>query len=54
MKNKEKELETFTLDTIKDEFIGEVGTTKRTLYEQKLQMEILNDFIKKSDLKAKN
>jgi plasmid maintenance system antidote protein VapI len=47
MKNKEKELEMFSFDQIKDEFIGEVGTEKRSLYEQELQMEILGDLIKK-------
>jgi HTH-type transcriptional regulator/antitoxin HipB len=47
MKNKENELEMFSFDDIKDEFIGEVGTEKRTLYEQELQMEILGDLIKK-------
>jgi len=47
MKNKEKELEMFSFDEIKDEFIGEVGTEKRTLYEQELQMEILGNLIKK-------
>ena len=47
MKNKEKELEMFSFDEIKDEFIGEVGTEKRSLYEQELQMEILGDLIKK-------
>ena len=45
--NKENELEMFSFDKIKDEFIGEVGTEKRTLYEQELQMEILGDLIKK-------
>lgn len=47
MKNKENELEMFSFEEIKDEFIGEVGTEKRTLYEQELQMEILGDLIKK-------
>ncbi len=47
MKNKDKELEMFTLDQIKDEFIGEVGSEKRTLYEQELQMEIIGDLIRK-------
>lgn len=46
MKNKEKKLEIFSFDEIKDEFIGAVGTVKRTLYEQELQMEILSDLIK--------
>ncbi len=46
MKNKE-ELEMFSFDEIKNEFIGEAGTEKRILYEQELQMEILGDLIKK-------
>ena len=53
MKNEDKELEMFTLDQIKDEFIGEIGTEKRTLYEQELQMEILGDLIKKVRLERK-
>ena len=51
MKNNKKELEIFTFDQIKDEFIGEVGTVKRSLYEQQLQMEILGDLIKKVRIK---
>jgi HTH-type transcriptional regulator/antitoxin HipB len=47
MKNKEKELEMFTFDQIKNEFIGETGSVKRTLYEQELQIEIIGDLIKK-------
>lgn len=47
MKNKEKDLEMFSFDQIKDEFIGETGTVKRTLYEQELQMEMIGDLIKK-------
>jgi DNA-binding XRE family transcriptional regulator len=47
MKNKEKELEMFPFDQIKNEFIGEIGSVKRTLYEQELQMEIIGDLIKK-------
>ena len=42
-----KELKLFTLDEIKNEFIGEKGTEKRNLYEQELQLEILGDLIKK-------
>ena len=44
---KSNELEMFTLDEIKNEFIGEKGTEKRNLYEQELQLEILGDLIKK-------
>ena len=41
------ELRLFTLDQIKDEFIGEKGTDKRNLYEHELQLEVLGDLIKK-------
>ena len=47
MENKEKDLEMFSFDQIKDEFIGETGTVKRTLYEQELQMEMIGELIKK-------
>lgn len=47
MKNNEKELEMFSFEEIKNEFIGEVGTAKRTIYEQELQLDILGDLIKK-------
>ena len=47
MRSKNKELEMFTLDQIKDEFIGEMGTEKRTLYEQELQLEMMGEMIKK-------
>ncbi len=53
MENEDKDLEMFTLDQIKDEFIGEIGTEKRTLYEQELQIEILGDLIKKVRLERK-
>ena len=42
-----KELKMFTLDQIKDEFIGVKGTEKRNIYEQELQLEVLGDLIKK-------
>ncbi|NBR13583.1 MAG: XRE family transcriptional regulator [Crocinitomicaceae bacterium] len=47
MKNNVKELEMFSFEEIKNEFIGEVGTAKRIVYEQELQLEILGDLIKK-------
>ncbi len=47
MKNKEKELEIFTFDQIKNEFIGETGSVKRTLYESRTSNEIIGDLIKK-------
>ena len=45
MATKNKGLEMFTLDQIKDEFIGEEGTEKRAQYEQELQLEILDEMI---------
>ena len=36
----------YTLDEIKDEFVGKRGTQKRDLYEQELQLEVLGDMIK--------
>ena len=36
----------YTLDEIKDEFIGKPGTAKRDKYEQELQLEVLGDMIK--------
>lgn len=44
---KKDQLEMYTLDQIKDEFIGEKGTEKREVYEQELQLEVLGDLIKK-------
>ncbi len=46
MATKNRELEMFTLDQIKDEFIGEAGTEKRTRYEQELQLEVLGEMIR--------
>ena len=47
MTKRNKELEMFTFDQIKNEFIGEIGTEKRTRYEQELQAEILGEMIRK-------
>ncbi len=47
MGTKNKELEMFTFDQIKDEFIGEIETEKRTQYEQELQLEVLGEMIRK-------
>ena len=47
MANKNKELEMFTFEQIKDEFIGEAGSEKRIQYEQELQLEILGEMIRK-------
>lgn len=53
MTNKNKELEMFTFDQIKDEFIGETGTEKRIQYEQELQLEVLGEMIRKVRLERK-
>ena len=42
-----KELQVFTFDQIKDEFIGTKETVNRQVYEQELQLEVLGDLIKK-------
>ena len=47
MAQKNKKLEMFSFDQIKNEFIGEIGTEKRTLYEQELQLEIMGAMIRK-------
>lgn len=47
MATKDKELEMYTFDQIKDEFIGEIGTEKRTQYEQELQLELVGEMIRK-------
>lgn len=47
MKTYNNKLEMFTLDQIKDEFIGKIGTEKRKIYEQELQLEVLGEMIKK-------
>lgn len=50
MATKNKELEMFTLDQIKDEFIGESDTEKRVQYEQELQLEMMGEMIRKARL----
>jgi HTH-type transcriptional regulator/antitoxin HipB len=44
---KNKKIEIFTFDQIKDEFIGEFGSEKRNLYEQELQLELMGEMIRK-------
>ena len=51
MVKKNKALEMFTLDQIKDEFIGKTGTERRTRYEQELQLELMGEMIRKVRLK---
>lgn len=50
MATKNKELKMFSFDQIKDEFIGEIGSEERTLYEQELQLEVMGEMIRKVGL----
>jgi HTH-type transcriptional regulator/antitoxin HipB len=43
----------YTLDEVKDEFIGKPGTPNLDRYEQELQMEVLGQVIKKVRLERK-
>jgi len=43
---KTNELKTYTLNEIKNEFIGDVGTNKREEYEYELRMDVLGKMIK--------
>lgn len=45
MATKDK-MKLYTMDQVKDKFIGKRGTAKREKYEQDLQMELLGDMIK--------
>ena len=47
MKTKATKPEMYTFDQIKDEFIGEIGTERRTQYEQELQLEVVGELIRK-------
>lgn len=47
MATKNNDLKIFSLDQIKDGFIGEIGTEKRTQYEQELQLEVMGEMIRK-------
>ncbi|HEX7367477.1 MAG TPA: helix-turn-helix transcriptional regulator [Pelobium sp.] len=53
MATKIKELEIFTFDQIKTEFIGEIGSERRVQYEQELQLEAMGEMIRKVRLERK-
>jgi HTH-type transcriptional regulator/antitoxin HipB len=53
MATKNNELEIFTFDQIKDEFIGELGSEKRIQYEQELQLEVMGEMIRKVRIERK-
>ena len=43
----------YTLDQMKDKYIGERGTVKREAFEYKLRMEINREMIKKARVRIK-
>lgn len=43
-----KKIKKYSLDEVKDKYIGKKGTTKREHYEYELQMEVIGDLIKKA------
>jgi HTH-type transcriptional regulator / antitoxin HipB len=45
-----KKLKTYTLDEMKNKYIGERGTEKREAYEYELRMEIIGEMIKTARL----
>jgi HTH-type transcriptional regulator / antitoxin HipB len=45
-----KKMKTYTLDEIKNKYIGERGTEKREAFEYELRMEIIGEMIKKARL----
>lgn len=48
MNPKVKKLKTFTLDEVKDRFIGQPGTPERAQYEHELRIEVIGAMIKKA------
>jgi HTH-type transcriptional regulator/antitoxin HipB len=49
----EKKIKKYSLDEIKDEFIGKQGSADREDYEYELRMEVLGELIKKTRLERK-
>lgn len=47
METNKDELKMYTFEQIKNEFIGEIGTEKRTQYEQELQLAVMGEMIRK-------
>ena len=45
---KTEKLRIYTLDQVKDKYIGKTGTTKRDRYEYELKLEILGEMIKEA------
>ena len=47
---KNKKIKSFTLDEMKDKYVGARGTEPRLRYEAELNMEIMGEFIRKTRL----
>ena len=45
-----KKMKIYTLDQMKDKYVGERGTPKREAFEYELRMEIISEMIKKARL----
>ena len=45
---KKKQLKSYTLDEVKDKFLGVAGTPKRDAYERELTLDLLGTMIKKT------
>ena len=43
-----KKMKIYTLDEMKDKYVGERGTAKREAFEYELRMEIISEMIKKA------
>ena len=48
-----KEMKKYSLDEIKDEFLGKEGTIARDQYEYDLKMEVLGELIKQTRIERK-
>lgn len=45
---RKKNIKRFTLDEVKDKFIGEVGSAQRDQYEFELKLDLIGEIIKKA------
>jgi DNA-binding XRE family transcriptional regulator len=48
---KKNKLIVYSLDDVKDKFIGKVGEENRNVYEFNLQLDLIGEFIKRARLK---
>ena len=51
--NKKKKIKTFSLDQVKDRYLGEIGTPKRDEFELELNVDLIGEMIKKIRKKRK-